>query len=141
MHRTGSPGTEPRLATTTRSSRCQDGAYGTRVDPSAADIATAIIEEFLEPDTDSPMYGTYHVLRLVRSGQSLADRPTADRIDATFDAYWAAANTASAVAHRRIATVTPGAARTRHRSRKTVDVSVFSRNERKADGSDRTVRR
>lgn len=53
-------------------------------EPTAADIAAAIIAEFDEPEPDRPAYGVFHVVRTVRDGHSLHHQPAAARIDATF---------------------------------------------------------
>jgi hypothetical protein len=80
--------------------RCLDGTYrGTVLDtasdviarehsgvpdePTAADIAAAIVTELDESEPDRPTYGIFHVVRTVRDGQPLHHQPAAARIDAT----------------------------------------------------------
>ncbi|MFC4859255.1 hypothetical protein [Actinophytocola glycyrrhizae] len=94
--------------------RCLDGTYrGTVLDtaddviarehsgvpdePTAADIAAAIIAEFDEPEPDHPTYGVFHVVRTVRDGQPLHHHPAAARIDATLSDHDSALHLATAL--------------------------------------------
>lgn len=105
--------------------RCLDGTYdGTVLDiaadviarehsgvpgePTAADIAAAIIAEFDEPEPDHPIYGVFHVVRTVRDGQPLHHQPASARIDATFSDRDSALHLATALALTRYRHTTTG---------------------------------